>query len=61
MSAVATTKRLLSADAIAKIERECAKYPPEQRQSAVGRDIEDCVVIMPADVPAVPTADFLVR
>jgi len=35
VSAVATTQRLLSADAIAKIERECAKYPPEQRQSAV--------------------------
>ena len=35
MNAVATPKRLLSAAALAKIERECAKYPPEQRQSAV--------------------------
>ena len=26
---------LLSADSMAKIERECSKYPPEQRQSAV--------------------------
>ncbi len=26
---------LLTADSIARIERECAKYPPEQRQSAV--------------------------
>ena len=26
---------LLSADSLGKIERECAKYPPEQRQSAV--------------------------
>jgi NADH-quinone oxidoreductase subunit E len=26
---------LLSADSLAKIERECSKYPPEQRQSAV--------------------------
>jgi NADH-quinone oxidoreductase subunit E len=26
---------LLSSDSLAKIERECAKYPPEQRQSAV--------------------------
>jgi len=26
---------LLSADSLARIERECAKYPPEQRQSAV--------------------------
>jgi NADH-quinone oxidoreductase subunit E len=26
---------LLSADSVARIERECAKYPPEQRQSAV--------------------------
>jgi NADH-quinone oxidoreductase subunit E len=26
---------LLSADALARIEREAAKYPPEQRQSAV--------------------------
>jgi NADH-quinone oxidoreductase subunit E len=26
---------LLSADGLARIERECAKYPPEQRQSAV--------------------------
>ena len=35
MSAVRTNQRLLSADAVAKIERECGKYPPEQRQSAV--------------------------
>jgi len=35
VNAVATPKRLLSAAALAKIERECAKYPPEQRQSAV--------------------------
>ena len=33
MNAVA--QRLLSADSLARIERECAKYPPEQRQSAV--------------------------
>jgi NADH-quinone oxidoreductase subunit E len=26
---------LLSADSLARIERECSKYPPEQRQSAV--------------------------
>ena len=26
---------LLNADSLARIERECAKYPPEQRQSAV--------------------------
>ncbi len=26
---------LLTADSMARIERECAKYPPEQRQSAV--------------------------
>jgi NADH-quinone oxidoreductase subunit E len=26
---------LLSAESLAKIERECSKYPPEQRQSAV--------------------------
>ena len=26
---------LLSADSLQQIERECAKYPPEQRQSAV--------------------------
>ena len=26
---------LLSAESLARIERECAKYPPEQRQSAV--------------------------
>ncbi len=26
---------LLTADSLARIERECAKYPPEQRQSAV--------------------------
>ena len=26
---------LLSAQSLARIERECAKYPPEQRQSAV--------------------------
>ena len=26
---------LLSADSLARIERECGKYPPEQRQSAV--------------------------
>jgi NADH-quinone oxidoreductase subunit E len=30
-----TTAALLSQDARAKIERETAKYPPEQRQSAV--------------------------
>ena len=26
---------ILSADSLARIERECGKYPPEQRQSAV--------------------------
>jgi NADH-quinone oxidoreductase subunit E len=26
---------LLSAESVARIERECSKYPPEQRQSAV--------------------------
>ena len=26
---------LLSSDSLARIERECSKYPPEQRQSAV--------------------------
>jgi NADH-quinone oxidoreductase subunit E len=31
----ATSKPLLSAAALAKIERETTKYPPEQRQSAV--------------------------
>ena len=35
MSAVAATQRLLSQAALDAIERECAKYPPEQRQSAV--------------------------
>ena len=35
MNAVATPQRLRSADAIAKSERECTKYPPQQRQSAV--------------------------
>jgi NADH-quinone oxidoreductase subunit E len=35
VSAIAATKKLLSADAIAKIERECRKYPADQRQSAV--------------------------
>jgi NADH-quinone oxidoreductase subunit E len=29
------TVALLSAESLQKIERECAKYPPEQRQSAV--------------------------
>ena len=35
MSAVGATKKLLSQRALEAIERECAKYPPEQRQSAV--------------------------
>ena len=35
MSAVPATKRLLSQSSLDAIERECAKYPPEQRQSAV--------------------------
>ena len=35
MSAVPATKRLLSQRSLDAIERECAKYPPEQRQSAV--------------------------
>lgn len=35
MSAVPQDKRLLSARALAKIDRECAKYPAEHRQSAV--------------------------
>ena len=35
MSAVPATPRLLSAAALAKIDREVAKYPPEHRQSAV--------------------------
>jgi NADH-quinone oxidoreductase subunit E len=34
-AAPATTKKLLSDASLAAIERECAKYPPEQRQSAV--------------------------
>ena len=35
MSAVPTTKTLLSQRSLEAIEQECAKYPPEQRQSAV--------------------------
>jgi NADH-quinone oxidoreductase subunit E len=35
LSAVPATKRLLSQRSLDAIERECAKYPPEQRQSAV--------------------------
>ncbi len=35
MSAVPTIRRLLSQGSLDAIERECAKYPPEQRQSAV--------------------------
>ena len=35
MSAVPETPNPLSAAALAKIEREAAKYPPEHRQSAV--------------------------
>jgi NADH-quinone oxidoreductase subunit E len=35
VSALPSTPRLLSAQALQAIERECAKYPPEQRQSAV--------------------------
>jgi NADH-quinone oxidoreductase subunit E len=35
MSAVPKSQALLSPDALAKIDRECAKYPPEHRQSAV--------------------------
>ena len=35
MSALPSTPKLLSAQALQAIERECAKYPPEQRQSAV--------------------------
>jgi NADH-quinone oxidoreductase subunit E len=35
MSAVPQDKRLLSAQALAKIDRETAKYPAEHRQSAV--------------------------
>jgi NADH-quinone oxidoreductase subunit E len=35
MSAVPQPSRLLSAAALAKIDREIAKYPAEQRQSAV--------------------------
>jgi len=35
MSAVPESKRLLSAQALAKIDREIAKYPSEHRQSAV--------------------------
>ena len=35
MSAVPATKRLLSQRSLDAIERECTKYPPEQRQSAV--------------------------
>jgi NADH-quinone oxidoreductase subunit E len=35
MSAVPQVSRLLSAAALAKIDRELAKYPPEHRQSAV--------------------------
>jgi hypothetical protein len=34
MSAVPQPSRLLSAAALAKIDREIAKYPAEQRQSA---------------------------
>jgi NADH-quinone oxidoreductase subunit E len=35
LSAVPATKRLLSQRSLEAIERECTKYPPEQRQSAV--------------------------
>ncbi|GAB4475335.1 MAG: NADH-quinone oxidoreductase subunit NuoE [Burkholderiaceae bacterium] len=35
MSAVPQQRRLLSAQALAKIDREAAKYPAEHRQSAV--------------------------
>jgi NADH-quinone oxidoreductase subunit E len=35
VSALPSTPRLLSPQALQAIERECAKYPPEQRQSAV--------------------------
>jgi NADH-quinone oxidoreductase subunit E len=35
MSAVPEQSKLLSADALKKIDRETAKYPAEQRQSAV--------------------------
>ena len=35
MSALPSTPKLLSSHALQAIERECAKYPPEQRQSAV--------------------------
>jgi len=35
LSAVPATKRLLSQRSLDAIERECTKYPPEQRQSAV--------------------------
>ncbi len=35
MSAVPQSKPLLSAAALAQIDREIAKYPPDQRQSAV--------------------------
>ena len=35
MSAVTTKAKLLSPQSLQAIERECAKYPPEQRQSAV--------------------------
>ncbi|MCL4185941.1 MAG: NADH-quinone oxidoreductase subunit NuoE [Burkholderiaceae bacterium] len=35
MSAVPQTPRQLSDDAYARIDRELAKYPPDQRQSAV--------------------------
>ncbi len=35
MSAVPQARRLLSAQALAKIDREIAKYPAEHRQSAV--------------------------
>ena len=35
MSAVPAATKLLSQQALQAIERECGKYPPEQRQSAV--------------------------
>jgi NADH-quinone oxidoreductase subunit E len=35
LSAVPATKRILSQRSLEAIERECTKYPPEQRQSAV--------------------------
>jgi NADH-quinone oxidoreductase subunit E len=35
MSAAASTKQMLSNDALARIDREIAKYPADQKQSAV--------------------------